>query len=31
MKSDVEIAQEASMKPICHVAEELGIHEEQLS
>lgn len=30
MKSDVEIAQEASMKPICHVAEELGIHEEEL-
>jgi formate--tetrahydrofolate ligase len=30
MKSDVEIAQEATMKPIMQVAEELGIPEEEV-
>lgn len=30
MKSDVEIAQEATMKPIVKVAEELNIAEEEL-
>ena len=30
MKSDVEIAQEAKMKPIVEVAEELEISEEEL-
>ena len=30
MKTDVQIAQEAKMKPIVEVAEKLGINEEQL-
>ena len=30
MKSDVEIAQEARMKPIIQVAAELGLDEDEL-
>ena len=30
MKTDVQIAQESTMKPIVEVAEKLGINEDQL-
>ena len=30
MKSDIEIAKEARMKPIGEIAENLGIHENDL-
>ena len=30
MKTDVQIAQEANLKPITEIAKELGISEEEL-
>ncbi|MCK4326201.1 formate--tetrahydrofolate ligase, partial [bacterium] len=30
VKSDIEIAQEAKMKPITEIAKDLGIKEEEL-
>ena len=30
MQTDIEIAQGASMRPICDIASELGIREDEL-
>ena len=30
MKSDIEIAQEAKMKPITEIAAQLGLHDEDV-
>ena len=31
MKSDIQIAQEANLKPITQVAEKLGLNEDDIS